>query len=210
MIEYWKRNILESWDVFSRNSYLLITPCVLLFLILYYLGINLKSEIISNTQLILILAVSLIAVGIHIGAISITYQSIINKKIAFTDIFQKFHILHIILIPQIAFFAFLFILLNIFPISGYVFVLIAIILYSLFLFFYDYLIVIENLSMKEAILRNYQLVSTYPQIVLQFMLVSFLIGFCLTILPLIGAVLSMCFVRIVGVKLFLMLNNHSK
>tara|TARA_Y100000996_G_scaffold82914_1_gene56995 strand:- start:1007 stop:1639 length:633 start_codon:yes stop_codon:yes gene_type:complete len=210
MIEYWKRNILESWDVFSRNSYLLITPCVLLFLILYYLGINLKSEIISNTQLILILAVSLIAVGIHIGAISITYQSIINKKIAFTDIFQKFHILHIILIPQIAFFAFLFILLNIFPISGYVFVLIAIILYSLFLFFYDYLIVIENLSMKEAILRNYQLVSTYPQIVLQFMLVSFLIGFCLTILPLIGTVLSMCFVRIVGVKLFLMLNNHSK
>ena len=112
MIEYWKRNILESWDVFSRNSYLLITPCVLLFLILYYLGINLKSEIISNTQLILILAVSLIAVGIHIGAISITYQSIINKKIAFTDIFQKFHILHIILIPQIAFFAFLFILLK--------------------------------------------------------------------------------------------------
>lgn len=210
MIEYWKRNILESWDVFSRNSYLLITPCVLLFLILYYLGINLKSEIISNTQLILILAISLIAVGIHIGAISITYQSIINKKIAFTDIFQKFHILHIILIPQIAFFAFLFILLNIFPISGYVFVLIAIILYSLFLFFYDYLIVIENLSMKEAILRNYQLVSTYPQIVLQFMLVSFLIGFCLTILPLIGTVLSMCFVRIVGVKLFLMLNNHSK
>ena len=188
----------------------MITPCVLLFLILYYLGINLKSEIISNTQLILILAVSLIAVGIHIGAISITYQSIINKKIAFTDIFQKFHILHIILIPQIAFFAFLFILLNIFPISGYVFVLIAIILYSLFLFFYDYLIVIENLSMKEAILRNYQLVSTYPQIVLQFMLVSFLIGFCLTILPLIGTVLSMCFVRIVGVKLFLMLNNHSK
>ena len=210
MIEYWKRNILESWDVFSRNSYLLITPCVLLFLILYYIGINLKSEIISNTQLILILAVSLIAVGIHIGALSITYQSIINKKIAFTDIFQKFHILHIILIPQIAFFAFLFILLNIFPISGYVFVLIAIILYSLFLFFYDYLIVIENLSMKEAILRNYQLVSTYPQIVLQFMLVSFLIGFCLTILPLIGTVLSMCFVRIVGVKLFLMLNNHSK
>ncbi len=210
MFEYWKRNILESWDVFSRNSYLLITPCVLLLLILYYLGINLKSEIISNTQLILILAVSLIAVGIHIGAISITYQSVINKKIAFTDIFQKFHILHIILIPQIAFFAFLFILLNIFPISGYVFVLIAIILYSLFLFFYDYLIVIENLSMKEAILRNYQLVSTYPQIVLQFMLVSFLIGFCLTILPLIGTVLSMCFVRIVGVKLFLMLNNHSK
>lgn len=210
MIEYWKRNILESWDVFSRNSFLLITPCVLLFLIFYYVGVNLKNETISNTQLILILAVSLIGVGIHIGAVSITYQSIMNKKVTFIDIFQKFHMLHIILIPQIAFFAFLFILLNIIPISGYIFVLISIILYCLFLFFYDYLVVIENLSMKEAILRNYQLVSMYPQIVLQFMLVSFLIGFCLTILPLIGSVLSMCFVRIVGVKLFLMLNNHSK
>ena len=210
MIEYWKRNILESWDVFSRNSFLLITPCVLLFLIFYYVGVNLKNETISNTQLILILAVSLIGVGIHIGAVSITYQSIMNKKVTFTDIFQKFHMLHIILIPQIAFFAFLFILLNIMPISGYIFVLITIILYCLFLFFYDYLVVIENLSMKEAILRNYQLVSMYPHIVLQFMLVSFLIGFCLTILPLIGSVLSMCFVRIVGVKLFLMLNNYSK
>ena len=210
MIEYWKRNILESWDIFSRNSFLLITPCVLLFLILYFVGINLKSEAISNTQLILILAISLIGVGIHIGAISITYKSVINKKIAFADIFQKFHVLHIILIPQIVFFAFLFIFLNIFPISSYIFILITIILYTLFLFFYDYLIVIENLSMKEAILKNYRLVSSYPQIVLQFMLVSFLIGFCLTILPLIGSVLSMCFVRIVGVKLFLMLNNQSK
>ena len=120
------------------------------------------------------------------------------------------HLLHLILIPQIVIFAILFIMLNILPISGYVFILIAVILYAVFLFFYDYLIIIENLSMKDAIIKNYHIVSKYPQIILQFMLVSFLIGFCLTVFPLIGTMLSMCFVRIVGIKLFLMLSNQSK
>ena len=210
MIEYWKKNILESWNIFSRNYILLLAPCILLLLIVYYVGANIEDEYMSTPKLILILALSIIGLGIHIGAISITYNAIINKKIVFRDIFQKFHLLHLILIPQIVIFAILFIMLNILPISGYVFILIAVILYAVFLFFYDYLIIIENLSMKDAIIKNYHIVSKYPQIILQFMLVSFLIGFCLTVFPLIGTMLSMCFVRIVGIKLFLMLSNQSK
>ena len=210
MIEYWKKNILESWNIFSRNYILLLAPCILLLLIVYYVGANIEDEYMSTPKLILILALSIIGLGIHMGAISVTYNAIINKKIVFQDIFQKFHLLHLILIPQIVIFAILFIMLNILPISGYVFILIAVILYAVFLFFYDYLIIIENLSMKDAIIKNYHIVSKYPQIILQFMLVSFLIGFCLTVFPLIGTMLSMCFVRIVGIKLFLMLSNQSK
>lgn len=210
MIEYWKKNILESWNIFSRNYILLLAPCILLLLIVYYVGANIEDEYMSTPKLILILALSIIGLGIHMGAISVTYNAIINKKIVFRDIFQKFHLLHLILIPQIVIFAILFIMLNILPISGYVFILIAVILYAVLLFFYDYLIIIENLSMKDAIIKNYHIVSKYPQIILQFMLVSFLIGFCLTVFPLIGTMLSMCFVRIVGIKLFLMLSNQSK
>ena len=109
-----------------------------MLLIVYYVGTNLEDEYISAPKLILILALSIIGVGIHMGSISITYNAIMNKKIVFRDIFQKFHLLHLILIPQIVLFAILFIMLNILPISGYVFILIAVILYSLFLFFYDY------------------------------------------------------------------------
>ena len=145
MIEYWKKNILESWNIFSRNYILLLAPCILLLLIVYYVGANIEDEYMSTPKLILILALSIIGLGIHIGAISITYNAIINKKIVFRDIFQKFHMLHLILIPQIVIFAILFIMLNILPISGYVFILIAVILYAVFLFFYDYLIIIENL-----------------------------------------------------------------
>jgi len=210
MIEYWKKNILESWNIFSRNYILLLAPSILLLLIVYYVGANMEDEYMSTPKLILILALSIIGVGIHMGAISVTYNAIINKKIVFRDIFQKFHLLHLILIPQIVIFAILFIMLNILPISGYAFILIAVILYAVFLFFYDYLIIIENLSMKDAIIKNYHIVSKHPQIILQFMLVSFLIGFCLTVFPLIGTMLSMCFVRIVGIKLFLMLSNQSK
>lgn len=210
MIEYWKKNILESWNIFSRNYILLLAPCILLLLIVYYVGANIEDEYMSTPKLILILALSIIGLGIHMGAISVTYNAIINKKIVFRDIFQKFHLLHLILIPQIVIFAILFIMLNILPISGYVFILIAVILYAVLLFFYDYLIIIENLSMKDAIIKNYHIVSKHPQIILQFMLVSFLIGFCLTVFPLIGTMLSMCFVRIVGIKLFLMLSNQSK
>ena len=210
MIEYWKKNILESWNIFSRNYILLLAPSILLLLIVYYVGANIEDEYMSTPKLILILALSIIGLGIHMGAISVTYNAIINKKIVFRDIFQKFHLLHLILIPQIVIFAILFIMLNILPISGYGFILIAVILYAVFLFFYDYLIIIENLSMKDAIIKNYHIVSKHPQIILQFMLVSFLIGFCLTVFPLIGTMLSMCFVRIVGIKLFLMLSNQSK
>jgi len=210
MIEYWKKNILESWNIFSRNYILLLAPCILLLLIVYYVGANIQDEYMSTPKLILILALSIIGLGVHMGAISVTYNAIINKKIVFRDIFQKFHLLHLILIPQIVIFAILFIMLNILPISGYAFILIAVILYAVFLFFYDYLIIIENLSMKDAIIKNYHIVSKSPQIILQFMLVSFLIGFCLTVFPLIGTMLSMCFVRIVGIKLFLMLSNQSK
>ena len=210
MIEYWKKNILESWNIFSRNYILLLAPCILLLLIVYYVGANIQDEHMSTPKLILILALSIIGLGTHMGAISVTYNAIINKKIVFRDIFQKFHLLHLILIPQIVIFAILFIMLNILPISGYAFILIAVILYAVFLFFYDYLIIIENLSMKDAIIKNYHIVSKHPQIILQFILVSFLIGFCLTVFPLIGTMLSMCFVRIVGIKLFLMLSNQSK
>ncbi len=210
MIEYWKRIIMESWITFSRNYILLIAPCMMLLIILYYVGLSLQNELITIPQQILILSLSLIGVGLHMGAVFITYKSIINKKIVFTDIFQKFHLLHLVLIPQIGLFAILFIILNVIPISGPIFILITTILYTLLLFFYDYLIIIDGCSMKEAILKNYQLVLSYPQLVLQFMLVSFLIGFCLTIIPFFGTILSMCFVRIVGVKLFLMLNNQSK
>jgi len=210
MIEYWKKNILESWHIFSRNYILLITPCILLLLIFYYVGLSINDTSISTPKLILILALSMIGVGVHMGAISITHSAIMGKKITFIDIFQKFHLLHLILIPQIVMFVVLFILLNILPISAYAFILIAVILYFLFLFFYDYLIIIENLSMKEALIKNYRLISNYPILILQFLLISFLIGFCLTILQLIGTILSMCFVRIAGIKLFLMLSNQSK
>ena len=215
MIEYWKRNILETWNIFSHNYLLLAAPHLLSILILLlignFVGTSIESiESIPLPKAILVLALFLIILGVQLGAISMNYNAIIGKKIAFQNIFQQFDKLHLILMPQIGLITILFILINILPFSAYVFILIAAILSFLFLFFYDYLIIIENLSMKDAIIKNYSLVSSYPLLIAQFVLISFLIAFCLSIVQLIGTILSMCFIRIIGIKFFLMLSNQSK
>ena len=215
MIEYWKRNILETWNIFSQNYLLLAAPHLLSILILLlignFVGTSIESiESIPLPKAILVLALLLIILGVQLGAISMNYNAIIGKKIAFQNIFQQFDKLHLILMPQIGLITILFILINILPFSAYVFILIAAILSFLFLFFYDYLIIIENLSMKDAIIKNYSLVSSYPLLIAQFVLISFLIAFCLSIIQLIGTIVSMCFIRIIGIKFFLMLSNQSK
>ena len=210
MIEYWKRNILNSWNVFSRNYILLLTPSILSLLMLFYISISINDTSMPLPKIVLIAALSLMSLGIHIGSISITYKAIIGKKFTFKDIFQQFDKLHLILIPNIGLFAILFILITSFSVSTYLLMLIAGGVYFAFLYFYDYLIIIEKLSMKEAIMKNYYLVSNNLALVLQFVVVSFLIGFCLSIFQVVGSMLAMCFVRIVGINLYLAISKSIK
>ena len=210
MIEYWKRNILNCWNIFSRNYILLITPCFLSLIMLFYVSVSINDTPMPMPKIILMIALSLISIGVHIGSISVTYRAIIGEKITFKDIFKQFDKLHLILIPNIGLFAILFILVTNFSISSYLLILITGALYFSFLYFYDYLIIIEKLTIKEAIMKNYYLVSNNLALVLQFVLISFLIGFCLSIFQIIGSVLAMCFIRIIGINLFLAISKSIK
>ena len=210
MIEYWKKNILNCWNVFSRNYIFLLTPYVLLLLIILYVSISINDVSMPLPKIVLLLALSLLSCGINIGAISITYKAIIGKKITFKNIFQKFDKLLLILITNIGLFGLSYMLLNIFPISESIVSVIITILYFMFLCFYDYIIIIENLSIREAIIKNYQLVSNNLLLVFQFIIILFLIGFCLSIFQLIGIIFALCFIRIVGINFYLSISKSIK
>ena len=217
MIEYWKKNILSCWPIFARNYQFLITAQILLFLVYLYPSIELRmiqDDFISYnlplSKIILIVALSLMYIGIDLGSVSITYNAIMNKKIEFRDIFQKFNKLHLILIPYIAL-SIIFILLVSLLGPSLVSLICFISLYLIFLFFYNYLIIIERLSIKEALTKGYYLFMGNVGLILQYCLITFIIYFvCFLILQQIGLIFAMCFTRIMGINLFLVLSRSIK
>ena len=217
MLEYWKKNILSCWPIFARNYQFLITAQILLFLVYLYPSIELRmiqenfiNYNIPLSKIILIMALSLMYIGIDLGSVSITYNSIMNKKIEFRDIFQQFHKIHLILIPYIGLSIIFIILISIVG-PSLVSLICFISLYLLFLFFYNYLIIIEQLSIKEALTKGYYLFMGNVGLILQYCLIAFLIYFiCFLILQQIGLIFAMCFSRIMGINLFLVLSRSIK
>ena len=217
MLEYWKKNILSSWPIFTRNYQFLITAQILLFLVYLYPSIELRiiQETFLNSDLplskiILIIALVFMYIGIDMGSIFITYKAIMNKKIEFKDIFQQFHKLPLILLPYIGLSAIFIILVSIFG-ASLVSIIIFISLYFLFLFFYNYLIIIEHLSVKDAIIKGYYLFTVNVGLVLQYCFISFLFYFlCFLILQQIGLIFAMSFIRIMGINFFLILSRSVK
>ena len=219
MLEYWKKNILSCWPIFARNYQFLITAQILIFLVLLYPGIKgglmLEHFMEFNTILylspsnnILIIALFLMYLGIDLGSVSITYNAIINKKIEFRDIFQQFHKIHLILIPNIGFVLIFLILVNI---IGLLAPIVCCAAYFLFLFFYNYLIIIENLSIKESIIKGYYLFIGNVGLVLQYFFITLLFYFlCAFMLAQIGQIFAICFTRIMGINLFLVLSRSIK
>ena len=156
MIKYWEKIILESWAVFTKNYILLLGAQILLYIIYLYPSTEFNNAImgevmnyeISLSKLILFIALTLLYLGIYIGSIFITHHAVSNKKIVFKNLFQHFHILHLIVIPRLAL-GILFMLLLTIGANFILALFFTTFLYCLLFFFYDFLIIMEGSTLQE-------------------------------------------------------------
>jgi len=215
MVQYWKTIITDSWDIYKNNfRLLLVAHCIILVLYTYpqFIIINLDLsenldniiELISPEMALLFIALFLLGSGISLGAIHITYNAIKKLPLEFKHLFQQFYLLPQLILKYLVSGIITLIILYLFSNIIFAGIVFAIINFSLF-FFYDYLILIEKLDFMNAIKTNFYLVSKNITLIIQYCLICFMITLVLSVLPILGSVLSQSFVMMLGIQLYIQL-----